>query len=192
MSAQTAFRFPSVVDQWTNLFVAPVYVVGGQSVLQDVYNLQESNIYPLDGNNPVLSKPILTDVFDIPVFGPEKVTAFEIGYKGLYLNRKFLFDGYVFYNNYNLTIFPIIFFCILILLILSYNFILEFVKKYFLNGQNNVDDSYDFYKKEKNTGSLLYIGLISLFLFSDFTTFILSLLGSLFVISKVKTRITGF
>ena len=62
MSAQTAFRFPSVVDQWTNLFVAPVYVVGGQSELQDVYNLQGSNIYPLDGNNPVLSKPILTDV----------------------------------------------------------------------------------------------------------------------------------
>ena len=85
MSAQTAFRFPSVVDQWTNLFVAPVYVVGGQSELQDVYNLQGSNIYPLDGNNPVLSKPILTDVFDIPVFGPEKVTAFEIGYKGCLL-----------------------------------------------------------------------------------------------------------
>ena len=101
MSAQTAFRFPSVVDQWTNLFVAPVYVVGGQSELQDVYNLQGSNIYPLDGNNPVLSKPILTDIFDIPAFGPEKVTAFEIGYKGLYMNRKFLFDGYVFYNNYN-------------------------------------------------------------------------------------------
>ena len=101
ISAQTAFRFPSVVDQWTNLFVAPVYVIGGQSVLQDVYNLKDSNIYPLDGNNPVLSKPILTDVFNIPNFGPEKVTAFEIGYKGLYLNRKLLFDGYLFYNNYN-------------------------------------------------------------------------------------------
>jgi len=94
-------------------------------------------------------------------------------------------------TDYDLTVLPIILFCILILLILSYNFILELVKKYFLNGQNNVDDSYDFYKKEKNTGSLLYIGLISLFLFSDFTTFIFSLLGSLFVISIVKTRITG-
>ncbi len=94
-------------------------------------------------------------------------------------------------TDYDLTVLPIVLFCILILLILSYNFILELVKKYFLNGQNNVDDSYDFYKKEKNTGSLLYIGLISLFLFSDFTTFILSLLGSLFVISIVKTRITG-
>lgn len=101
ISAQTAFRFPSVVDQWINLLVAPVYVIGGQSVLQDVYNLKGSNIYPLDGNNPVLSKPILTDVFNIPNFGPEKVTAFEIGYKGLYINRKLLFDGYLFYNNYN-------------------------------------------------------------------------------------------
>ena len=104
----------------------------------------------------------------------------------------FMMLSVVFNTNYNLTIFPIIFFCILILLILSYNFILEFVKKYFLNGRNNVDDSYDFYKKEKNTGSLLYIGLISFLLFTSFTTFILSLLGSLFVISKVKTRITGF
>ena len=66
LSAQTAFRFPSVVDQWTDLFVAPVNVVGGQKVLQDEYNLRNSNIYPLDGNNPVLSKPILNDVFKIP------------------------------------------------------------------------------------------------------------------------------
>ena len=28
LSAQTAFRFPSVVDQWTDLYVAPVNVVG--------------------------------------------------------------------------------------------------------------------------------------------------------------------
>ena len=104
----------------------------------------------------------------------------------------FMMLSVVFYTNDNLTIFPIIFFCILILLILSYNFILEFVKKYILGGQNNVDDTYDVYKKEKNTGSLLYIGLISFLLFTSFTTFILSLLVSLFVISKVKTRITGF
>ena len=104
----------------------------------------------------------------------------------------FMMLSVLFNTNYDLTIFPIIFFCILILLILSYNFILESVKKYILGGQNNVDDTYDFYKKEKNTGSLLYIGLISLLLFTSFTTFILSLLGSLFVISKIKTRITGF
>ena len=101
LSAQTAFRFPSVVDQWTDLYVAPVNVVGGQSVLQDQYNLRDSNIYPLDGNNPVLSNPILTDVFIMPEFGPEKVTAFEIGYKSLYLNKRILLDAYVFYNNYN-------------------------------------------------------------------------------------------
>ena len=101
LSAQTAFRFPSVVDQWTDLFVAPVNVVGGQKILQDEYNLRNSNIYALDGNNPVLSKPILNDVFKIPEFGPEKVTAYEIGYKGLYLNKRILFDGYFFYNNYN-------------------------------------------------------------------------------------------
>ena len=37
----------------------------------------------------------------MPVFGPEKVTAFEIGYKSLYLNKRILLDAYVFYNNYN-------------------------------------------------------------------------------------------
>lgn len=100
-SAQTAFRFPSVVDQWTDLFVAPVNVVGGQRVLQDIYNLHGSSIYALDGNNPVLSRPILSNEFQIPTFGPEQVRAFEIGYKGLYNNRKILLDGYFFYNNYN-------------------------------------------------------------------------------------------
>ena len=94
-------------------------------------------------------------------------------------------------TDYDLTVLPIILFCTLILLILSYNFILELVKKYFLNGQNNVDDSYDFYQKEKNTGSLLYIGLISIYLFAVVPNFIIALLGSLFVISIVKTRITG-
>ena len=101
LSAQTAFRFPSVVDQWTDLYVAPINVVGGQSVLQDQYKLRGSNIYPLDGNNPVLSNPILTDAFNMPDFGPEKVTAFEIGYKSLYLDKRILLDAYVFYNNYN-------------------------------------------------------------------------------------------
>ena len=78
-----------------------VNVVGGQKVLQDIYNLHEGNIYALDGNNPVLSKPILSEEFILPDFGPEQVTAFEIGYKGLYNDRKILFDGYIFYNNYN-------------------------------------------------------------------------------------------
>jgi len=100
-SAQTAFRFPSVVDQWTDLFVAPVNVVGGQKILQDIYNLHDGNIFALDGNNPVLSKPILTDEFNIPNLAPEQVKAFEIGYKGLYNDRRILFDGYFFYNNYN-------------------------------------------------------------------------------------------
>ena len=100
-SAQTAFRFPSVVDQWTDLFVAPVNVVGGQKVLQDIYDLHDGNIYALDGNNPVLSKPILTNEFNIPNLGPEQVTAFEVGYKGLYNDKRILFDGYFFYNNYN-------------------------------------------------------------------------------------------
>ena len=100
-SAQTAFRFPSIVDQWTDLFVAPIYVVGGQPDLQNIYNLRNSNIYPLDGNNPVLSKPILTDLYKIPEFGPERVIAYEIGYKGLYANKKMMIDAYAFYNNYN-------------------------------------------------------------------------------------------
>ena len=37
----------------------------------------------------------------MPTFGPEKVTAFELGFKGLYKNKRILFDGYIFYNNYN-------------------------------------------------------------------------------------------
>ena len=44
MSAQTAFRFPSVVDQWTDLFVAPVNVVGGQSVLQDQSDIDDDSV----------------------------------------------------------------------------------------------------------------------------------------------------
>ena len=64
LSAQTAFRFPSVVDQWTDLYVAPVNVVGGQSVLQDQYNLRDSNIYPLRISVFRSNKSIYSQIID--------------------------------------------------------------------------------------------------------------------------------
>lgn len=101
-SAQTAFRFPSVTDQWVNLMVGPITVVGGHPEVQDTYNFSSNPVYPLSGSDPIFSDPDLSEgAFTVPEFAPEKVTAFELGYKGLYLDRRLMFDGYVYYNTYN-------------------------------------------------------------------------------------------
>jgi len=101
-SAQTAFRFPSVTDQWVNLMVGPITVVGGHPEVQNTYNFQTNPVYPLSGSDPIFSEPDLSEgAFVVPEFTPEKVTAYELGYKGLYFDRKLMFDGYIYYNIYN-------------------------------------------------------------------------------------------
>ena len=85
----------------------------------------------------------------------------------------------------------IIFFVVLIVLFLSYYYILGLVRKYLIT---KIDDSYDLYKKEKNTGSLIYIAVMS-FIICTFPPngipFIVILLGSLFILSHLKIRFTG-
>ena len=84
----------------------------------------------------------------------------------------------------------IIFFSVLILLFLSYNYILEFVRRHLIT---KVDESYSIYQKEKNTGSLLYIGFMSFIIVNvpNGVFFIILLLGSLYIVSLLKTHITG-
>ncbi len=101
MSYQTAFRFPSISDQWVDIAVGPYQVIGGLPQVQQKYNFDTNPVYPLSGSNPIIDKPV-TDQgpYTIPAFGPEKVTAMELGYKGLSFNKKLFVDGYVFKNIY--------------------------------------------------------------------------------------------
>ncbi len=100
-SAQTAFRYPSLADQWTDLDVGVVRVVGGQAELQDTHGLRTEPTYPLIGTNPVFAVPDTTNgVFNIPRFTAERVFALEVGYRAL-LTEKFYVDANVFRNEYS-------------------------------------------------------------------------------------------
>ncbi|MDX2301373.1 MAG: TonB-dependent receptor [Microscillaceae bacterium] len=100
-SIQTAFRFPSVADQYTNLNVGVFEVIGGLPQFRNRFNFEENPVYPLDNPNPLVGKPVTTDgPYVFPEFKPERVVSYEIGYKGL-ITDQFLLDAYIYYNTFN-------------------------------------------------------------------------------------------
>ncbi|MBR9999391.1 MAG: TonB-dependent receptor, partial [Cyclobacteriaceae bacterium] len=101
-SYQTAFRFPSTADQWVDFPAAIFHALGGLPEVQNTYGFDTTPVYPLSGPNPITDVPVTDNgPFIIPKFGPEKVTALEFGYKGLYFNKLLFVDAYVFRNNYS-------------------------------------------------------------------------------------------
>jgi len=101
MSYQTAFRFPSTSDQWIDFNTGYYIGVGGLPEVQNSYNFNTNPVYPLSGGNPITDVPIVDDgPFVIPEFGPEKVKALELGYKGLNFNKMLFVDAYVYKNEY--------------------------------------------------------------------------------------------
>lgn len=101
-SLQTAFRFPTVSDQLNDIQVGQFTVIGGLPEVQAMYGFDTNPVYPLDGRNAIVGEPILDNgPFIIPPFVPETVTAFEIGYRGLYFDKKLFVDGYFYQNKYN-------------------------------------------------------------------------------------------
>ncbi len=101
-SIQTAYRFPSVADQWVNLQVGPYKVVGGLPEVQEMNGFNDAPLYPLSNRNPITGEPVTENgPYEIPEFRPERVLTYEIGYKGLFLKKKLYLDTYVFINRYN-------------------------------------------------------------------------------------------
>jgi hypothetical protein len=98
---QTAYRFPSTSDQWIDLDVGLYRTIGGMEQIRSKYGFDSIPVYPMSGRNPVTDKPITENgPILIPLLAPEKVTASEIGYKGLLLGKKLFLDTYVYHNKY--------------------------------------------------------------------------------------------
>jgi len=100
-SYQTAFRFPAIADQWLDLNTGMFTLIGGLPEIHNKYGFNDNPVYPLSGSNPITDHPVTEDgPYNIPEFGPEKVTAIELGYKGLFLNKILLLDASVYHNTY--------------------------------------------------------------------------------------------
>jgi hypothetical protein len=101
-SVQTAFRFPPIADQLVDLDVGAYRVIGGIPALHQKYNFDINPVYPLTGPNPLVDTPVVSNgPFKTPTFRPERVTALEAGYRGLYFQKKLYIDAYIFQNTYN-------------------------------------------------------------------------------------------
>jgi hypothetical protein len=101
-SAQTAFRFPAVADQWVDIMVGGSHIVGGYRGVQEYYGLFDAPAYPLKGASPIFAEPDTANgPFIIPEFKPERVVAYEIGYKSLLFDQHMMIDLSAFRNRYS-------------------------------------------------------------------------------------------
>jgi iron complex outermembrane receptor protein len=98
---QTAYRFPSIADQWVDVNAGIFRTIGGMPGVQDKYSFGSIPLYPMSGRNPVKDRPVTENgPIVLPGLSPEKVASSEIGYKGLFLGKKLFMDTYAFYNRY--------------------------------------------------------------------------------------------
>ena len=99
LSYQTAYRFPSTQQQWINLRVGGgTRLLGGLVDFQDFYKFGGNKIYTLD------TTKIFAGILQerrFPKFKAESVESFELGYKGLLIDKKLLIDIYGYYGVYS-------------------------------------------------------------------------------------------
>ncbi len=109
-SFQRGFRIPSTQNQLIDLDVVSRRLLGNNEVIIDRYLLDENITYRsesvdaardalVEGASAAQARELLQPV-ELEPFRTEKVSTFEVGYKGLINNRLFI-DAYYYYNIYN-------------------------------------------------------------------------------------------
>lgn len=95
-SIQSAYRFPSTQQQWINLDVGGnVRLLGGVENFRTFYNMINNKVYTLESVAAGTPK-----AYSFTDFSPESVTSYEVGYKGLAVQKKLLIDIYGYYGQY--------------------------------------------------------------------------------------------
>lgn len=100
-SFQRGFRIPTTQDQYIDLDVVTRRLIGRNEILTENYNINRNTVYTTES---VQAAQASGDVNDLVVaadaykpFETEKVSTWEVGYKGLLMDGKLLID--VFYYN---------------------------------------------------------------------------------------------
>jgi hypothetical protein len=76
-------------------------IIGGLDKVQDRYNFSSTYLFPMSGTNPITDRPELDNgPMTLPSLDVEKVASTEVGYKGLFMNKKLYVDAYIYYNRY--------------------------------------------------------------------------------------------
>ena len=95
LSYQTAYRFPSNQQQYINLAVGSVRLIGGNEGFATLFNFAGNPLYDFEelrkGNKTVVN---------VAQLKPESLSSFELGYKGLWMHDNLLVDVYGYYGQY--------------------------------------------------------------------------------------------
>lgn len=106
LSYQTAYRFPTMQDQYISLITGAGYLIGCLPEFQTFYGLDkpatqgytaESILAYRAGGNPANTSVLVPAQFKEVT--PEIVNSYEIGYKGI-LGKRLLIDAYTYYSVY--------------------------------------------------------------------------------------------
>lgn len=97
LTYQQAYRFGSTQQQYINLRVGGgTALIGGVQSFRKFYHFDTNPVYAID-DNLFAGTP---NVANLPKFKAETVNSFEVGYKGLLINKRLLIDLYGFYGIY--------------------------------------------------------------------------------------------
>jgi outer membrane receptor protein involved in Fe transport len=95
LSYQSAYRFPSNQQQFINLVVGSTRLVGSNPTFASWLGTGSSPLYTATSVQAGSPKTIASAQVK-----PESVNSFELGYKGLLMDNKFLIDVYGYYGQY--------------------------------------------------------------------------------------------
>ncbi|WP_343307678.1 TonB-dependent receptor [Chitinophaga niabensis] len=93
-SYQTGFRIPHCQDQYIDLLTPQARLIGGLPFLRERYGLNTGPVYTLESVQAGAPQQ-----YTFKEFKPEKIVAFEVGYKALIAN-KLVIDAYVYTNTF--------------------------------------------------------------------------------------------
>jgi outer membrane receptor protein involved in Fe transport len=107
LSYQTAYRFPSNQDQWINLQTPASRLIGGLPVFETFFNFKNSPAFTAESIVAYRASvaagtpnPGVLKTAPFASLKPESVKSYELGYRGLMLNKRLMLDVYGYYSKY--------------------------------------------------------------------------------------------
>lgn len=108
-SFQNGFRMPTTQDQFIQLDVVSRLLVGSNQDLVDRYRFESNTVYlaqsvaaaqsVLDNGGTSADARAQLQTYDFDEFKTEKISTYEVGYKGFIMDR-LLLDAYYYYSEY--------------------------------------------------------------------------------------------
>ncbi|MCV9388754.1 TonB-dependent receptor [Reichenbachiella ulvae] len=103
-SFQRGFRIPTTQDQFIDLDVQTRRLIGSNQLLIDRYNFRTNTVYSAQSLAAARQSGNIEDLMTPDKinddFTTEKISTFEIGYRGLFLNDQLMIDGYYYNSSY--------------------------------------------------------------------------------------------